>query len=236
MARAGKRRSRRAYEERGIDLHNAAYEEMTKEQLAALAAKEAKSANQRMRRLARAGYGGSQPTSRAYGVMQTDISRWFPDAAKFSESKGTYMKMRVSTIKAILRDFDYYKSLKTATVSGTKKAIKAQRKGFEDKTGVKFISDEQWERFWKSGVGKFLFTVFESSNAVDFIFASPKDMDEIVRDVQAWMEEDGGDRDNQDEVARLLGFESLADARSQADKAANERRMQQAGEDSSAGQ
>ena len=212
------RKKKSTYEMHGIDMRGGAYENMSKEQLARLAAHEAKIANQRMRRLEAAGYGGTNPTSAAYRVVKSDISRWFPDKQKFSESANVYAKMRNSTIKAILRDFEYYKTLKTATVSGTKAVMRKRREAFQRKTGQLFDSDEQFERFWKSGVGKFLFGIFGSEPALDMLSASKKDMDDLIDEIAKFKENDGGDRDNADELAKKLGFKNLEDARKKSEK------------------
>lgn len=207
------RRRREAYEAAGIDMFNGALENMSKEELARLAAREAKVANQRLRRLEAAGYGSTSTLSPAYKVVTTDISRWFPDKAKFSESVAVYGRMRIDTIKAILRDFDYYKTLKTATVSGTRQTIKERKKGFEDKTGLHFESDEQFARFWESGVGKHFFTMLGSKEAIRYLKGSKRDLDTIIREAQAWLAKDNGDKDNVDKIARFLGYRNLEDAR-----------------------
>ena len=209
------RKKRVTYEMHGIDFRGEAYENMTKSQLAQLAAHEAKIANQRMRRLDAAGYGGANPASGAYKVVKSDISRWFPGAAKYSESAGVYERMRTSTVKAILRDLDYYKTLKTATVSGTRQVQKRRREAFESKTGLKFDSAAQYDRFWSSKVGDFLFEIFGSDTAIDFLTSSKKSLDDITKAVQEFKDRDTGDKDNADEVAKRLGYKSLADARKQ---------------------
>ena len=209
------RHRKQFYESRGIDLRMQAYENMSKENLARAAAREAKSMNQRMRRLEKAGFGGEAPASRAFYVMRTEISRWFPGAKKFSEQRGVYEKMNVRRVKAILRELEYIKSLKTATVPGTRQAMKNRRDKFEEKTGVKFESAEQFTRFWNSGAGKFLFDLLGSDEALEMILHSPKDLDQIITDVKAWMEQDNGDKDNADVIASLMGYQDLADARSQ---------------------
>lgn len=209
------RHRKQFYESRGIDIRMQAYETMRKEDLARAAAREAKSMNQRMRRLEKAGFGGEAPASRAFYVMRTEISRWFPGAKKFSEQRGVYEKMNVRRVKAILRELEYIKSLKTATVPGTRQAMKNRRDKFEEKTGVKFESTEQFTRFWNSGVGKFLFELLGSDEALEMILHSPKDLDQIISDVKAWMEQDNGDKDNADVIASLMGYKDLADARSQ---------------------
>lgn len=221
------RKKRSTYEMHGIDMRGGAFENMSKEQLARLAAHEAKIANQRMRRLEAAGYGGTNPTSAAYRVVKSDISRWFPYKEKFSESANVYAKMRITTIKAILRDFEYYKTLKTATVSGTKAVVRKRRNAFQDKTGQLFESDEQFERFWKSGVGKFLFGLFGSEPAIDMLSASKKDMDDLIDEIKKFKDMDNGDKDNADELAKQLGFENLEDARKQADKQAAKRKEEE---------
>lgn len=209
------RHRKQIYESRGIDMRMQAYETMSKQDLARAAAREAKSMNQRMRRLEKAGFGGEAPASRAFYVMRTEISRWFPGAKKFSEQRGVYEKMNVRRVKAILRELEYIKSLKTATVPGTRQAMKNRRDKFEEKTGVKFESTEQFTRFWNSGVGKFLFDLLGSDEALEMILHSPKDLDQIITDVKAWMEHDNGDKDNADVIASLMGYQDLADARSQ---------------------
>lgn len=227
---AKKRRTRFAYEQRGIDMSGGAYENMTKEQLAALAAHEAKMANQRMRRLEAAGFGSGSTLSPAYHIMQTDISRWFPGAQKFSEHAGVYQKMRISTIKAILRDLEYNKSLKTSTVKGVKQTMKRRRKGFEDKTGVKFKTDEQFRRFWADRVGKSIFEILGSGEAINMINTSKKGVDAIIKDARAWLLKDNGDKDNADKIAQILGFENVADARDKVKQAKEEEAKKKAAE------
>ena len=207
------RHRKQFYESRGIDLRMQAYENMSKENLARAAAREAKSMNQRMRRLEKAGFGGEAPASRAFYVMRTEISRWFPGAKKFSEQRGVYEKMNVRRVKAILRELEYIKTLKTSTVPGTRAAMKNRQKGFEEKTGVKFESTEQFTRFWNSGVGKFLFELLGSDEALEMILHSPKDLDQIIEDVKRWKDLDNGDKDNADRIAEIMGYKDLSDAR-----------------------
>lgn len=210
------RKSKRTYEVAGVDLHAGAWENMSKQELARLAAHEAKIANQRQRRLDAAGMGSGSNMSPAYKVVKSDISRWFPGASKFSERAGVYEKMRVSTIKAILRDLEYYKTLKTATVKGVKQVMKRRQKAFEKSTGVKFKSEAQFRRFWESGAGKMFFNMLGSKEAITYIKQSSKDLDEIIKEAEAFISTDDGDKDNADRVAQILGYKNLADARKQA--------------------
>lgn len=162
----------------------------------------AKRLNQRMRRLESAGidYG-------AIKIYKQDVARYYPGNKGFKESlgktKGISVKHEISLLQNLL-------NLPTSTLPGIKKIHKKAMGTFETRYGVKFKNVQQYEDFIASKTWEKMEDLYGSGTALDLVAVSNKSVEEVRKAVESFIAKT--DKYTSADIAKQLGFKSLADA------------------------
>lgn len=175
-------------------------------ELYAIRKKLAKRLNQRMRRLESAGidYG-------AIKMYRKEIARYYAGNKGFKESlgktKGISVKHEISLIQNLL-------NRPTSTIQGIRNIHKKAQHKFEELYHVKFKNVSQYEDFIDSKTWEKMEDLYGSGTALDLIAVSKKSVEQIRKSVEDYIAKT--DKYTSSDIAKQLGFKSLADALKQA--------------------
>lgn len=175
-------------------------------ELYAIRKKLAKRLNQRMRRLESAGidYG-------AIKMYRKEIARYYAGNKGFKESlgktKGISVKHEISLIQNLL-------NRPTSTIQGIRNIHKKTQHKFEELYHVKFKNVSQYEDFIDSKTWEKMEDLFGSGTTLDLIAVSKKSVEQIRKSVEDYIAKT--DKYTSSDIAKQLGFKSLADALKQA--------------------
>ena len=175
-------------------------------ELYAIRKKLAKRLNQRMRRLESAGidYG-------AIKMYRKEIARYYAGNKGFKESlgktKGISVKHEISLIQNLL-------NRPTSTIQGIRNIHKKAQHKFEELYNVKFKNVSQYEDFIDSKTWEKMEDLYGSGTALDLIAVSKKSVEQIRKSVEDYIAKT--DKYTSSDIAKQLGFKSLADALKQA--------------------
>lgn len=171
-------------------------------ELYAIRKKLAKRLNQRMRRLESAGidYG-------AIKMYREEIARYYAGNKGFKESlgktKGISVKHEISLIQNLL-------NRPTSTIQGIRNIHKKAQHKFEELYHVKFKNVSQYEDFIDSKTWEKMEDLFGSGTTLDLIAVSKKSVEQIRKSVEDYIAKT--DKYTSSDIAKQLGFKSLADA------------------------
>lgn len=171
-------------------------------ELYAIRKKLAKRLNQRMRRLESAGidYG-------AIKMYREEIARYYAGNKGFKESlgktKGISVKHEISLIQNLL-------NRPTSTIQGIRNIHKKAQHKFEELYHVKFKNVSQYEDFIVSKTWEKMEDLFGSGTTLDLIAVSKKSVEQIRKSVEDYIAKT--DKYTSSDIAKQLGFKSLADA------------------------
>lgn len=175
-------------------------------ELYAIRKKLAKRLNQRMRRLESAGidYG-------AIKMYRKEIARYYAGNKGVKESlgktKGISVKHEISLIQNLL-------NRPTSTIQGIRNIHKKAQHKFEELYHVKFKNVSQYEDFIDSKTWEKMEDLFGSGTTLDLIAVSKKSVEQIRKSVEDYIAKN--DKYTSSDIAKQLGFKSLADALKQA--------------------
>lgn len=175
-------------------------------ELYAIRKKLAKRLNQRMRRLESAGidYG-------AIKMYREEIARYYAGNKGFKESlgktKGISVKHEISLIQNLL-------NRPTSTIQGIRNIHKKAQHKFEELYHVKFKNVSQYEDFIDSKTWEKMEDLFGSGTTLDLIAVSKKSVEQIRKSVEDYIAKT--DKYTSSDIAKQLGFKSLAEALKQA--------------------
>lgn len=171
-------------------------------ELYAIRKKLAKRLNQRMRRLESAGidYG-------AIKMYRKEIARYYAGNKGFKESlgktKGISVKHEISLIQNLL-------NRPTSTMQGIRNVHRKAQHKFEELYHVKFKNVSQYEDFIDSKTWEKMEDLYGSETALDLIAVSKKSVEQIRKSVEDYIAKN--DKYTSSDIAKQLGFKSLADA------------------------
>lgn len=175
-------------------------------ELYAIRKKLAKRLNQRMRRLESAGidYG-------AIKMYRKEIARYYAGNKGFKESlgktKGISVKHEISLIQNLL-------NRPTSTMQGIRNVHRKAQHKFEELYHVKFKNVSQYEDFIDSKTWEKMEDLYGSGTTLDLIAVSKKSVEQIRKSVEDYIAKN--DKYTSSDIAKQLGFKSLADALKQA--------------------
>lgn len=166
----------------------------------------AKRLNQRMRRLESAGID--------YGVIKMyrkDVARYYAGNKGFKESlgktKGISVRHEISLIQNLL-------NRPTSTMQGIRGIHRKAQHKFEELYHVKFKNVSQYEDFIDSKTWEKMEDLYGSGTALDLVAVSNKSVEEVRKAVESFIAKT--DKYTSADIAKQLGFKSLADALKQA--------------------
>ena len=175
-------------------------------ELYAIRKKLSKSHNQHIRRIKSASidYG-------AIKMYREEIARYYAGNKGFKESlgktKGISVKHEISLIQNLL-------NRPTSTIQGIRNIHKKAQHKFEELYHVKFKNVSQYEDFIDSKTWEKMDDLFGSGTTLDLIAVSKKSVEQIRKSVEDYIAKT--DKYTSSDIAKQLGFKSLADALKQA--------------------
>jgi len=171
-------------------------------ELYAIRKKLAKRLNQRMRRLESAGID--------YGVIKMyreEVARYYAGNKGFKESlgktKGISVKHEISLIQNLL-------NRPTSTLNGIRSIHRKAQHKFEELYHLKFKNVSQYEDFINSKTWEKMEDLYGSGTALDLIAVSKKSVEQVRKAVESFITKT--DKYTSADIAKQLGFKSLADA------------------------
>jgi hypothetical protein len=171
-------------------------------ELYAIRKKLAKRLNQRMRRLESAGidYG-------AIKMYRKDVARYYTGNKGFKETlgktKGISVRHEISLIQNLL-------NRPTSTMQGIRGIHRKAQHKFEELYHVKFKNVSEYEDFIDSKTWEKMEDLFGSGTALDLVAVSKKSVEEVRKAVESFIAKT--DKYTSADIAKQLGFKSLADA------------------------